>query len=180
MIRLAFPFSNHAFLTILLTASILFLQLPIHASAKPQPKDNAKMECLPTDEDMTSFTCLNARDSIECINVHPECEEWAKKGECKNNPQYMLLSCRKACQSCITLHHGGITQLAAQHPRHVIQELVESQHYLHKLANDSGVKHLKSCINKHEMCTEWAVLGECESNSGFMQTECRLACRTCE
>ena len=182
MIQRAFPFSNNSpsFQTILLTVSmLLFLLLPIQpASAKPPAnKDNAKMECLPIDEDMNAYTCLNVPDAVQCINTHPECEDWASKGECKRNPQYMLLECRQACQSCISLHNG-ITQMAAQHPRHVVNQLVQSQYYLHNLAT-KDVKHLKSCINKHEMCTEWAVLGECDSNVGFMSSECRLACKTC-
>src|SRR5210317_543396 len=122
----------------ILTASILLfflLLLPTQpASAKPAgPKDNAKMECLPTNEDMNSYRCLNVPDSVPCHNTHPECEDWANKGECKKNPQYMLLECRQACHSCITLHHGGMTQMAAQHPRLVATHLLQSQPYLHNL-----------------------------------------------
>ncbi|CAJ1946197.1 unnamed protein product [Cylindrotheca closterium] len=176
-----FPSFNVSLVQLIAILSILLVVLPTQASAKPPAgsKENAKMECLPSDEDMTSFRCLNVPDSMQCINAHPECEDWANKNECKSNPQYMLLQCRKACQSCISLHHGGVTQMAAQEPRRVVQELVESQHYLFRLANDHGIKHLKSCVNKHEMCTEWAVLDECNTNPAFMTLECPLACRGC-
>ena len=36
----------------------------------------------------------------ECIDGDARCGEWAAVGECKNNPAYMLNTCRKACKSC--------------------------------------------------------------------------------
>lgn len=40
-----------------------------------------------------------------CCDYHPQCQYWAKKGECKANPKYMVGSentgqCRLACGSC--------------------------------------------------------------------------------
>ena len=32
-----------------------------------------------------------------CQNQHPECENWAKQGECQKNPSYMEKSCAAAC-----------------------------------------------------------------------------------
>ena len=36
-----------------------------------------------------------------CKNDHEQCETWAKLGECKKNPTYMLNSCRKSCGVCV-------------------------------------------------------------------------------
>lgn len=35
------------------------------------------------------------------------------------------------------------------------------------------------CANGHEMCTVWAVLGECVKNAAFMASTCGPACRLC-
>jgi hypothetical protein len=36
------------------------------------------------------------------------------------------------------------------------------------------------CKNKHKLCTFWSVLGECENNPGYMQTNCGPVCNSCE
>jgi hypothetical protein len=36
----------------------------------------------------------------DCVDANEDCGAWAKSGECKNNPGYMLVSCRKACGAC--------------------------------------------------------------------------------
>lgn len=38
--------------------------------------------------------------SSECTNNHKNCQKWAEKGECDNNPDYMLSQCMVACDSC--------------------------------------------------------------------------------
>lgn len=34
-------------------------------------------------------------------------------------------------------------------------------------------------LNRNELCSFWAVIGECEKNQAFMLTNCAPACRTC-
>jgi ShK domain-like len=36
------------------------------------------------------------------------------------------------------------------------------------------------CQNKHPSCAKWAVLGECESNPEYMNSDCAPVCFTCE
>jgi hypothetical protein len=38
-------------------------------------------------------TCTGGEEA-PCTNEHEQCEEWAKTGECKTNPDYMLKDCR--------------------------------------------------------------------------------------
>ena len=40
-------------------------------------------------------TCKDA-----CQDSHSECSFWATKGECHDNPNYMLKNCPKACDMC--------------------------------------------------------------------------------
>lgn len=35
-----------------------------------------------------------------CDDEHEMCGKWARGGECRTNPQYMLLSCSQSCGSC--------------------------------------------------------------------------------
>jgi hypothetical protein len=55
---------------------------------------------------------------------------------------------------------------------------VETQEYQHTEA-ERTVETLKTCLNKHELCTHWSLQGECESNASWMQQECAPACRVC-
>lgn len=38
----------------------------------------------------------------------------------------------------------------------------------------------KNCKNNHKMCSEWALVGECESNPNFMLNKCQESCRVCQ
>ena len=143
----------------------------------------AKTECLPSKEDYTQFHCLSTATPprIPCIDAEEtECPNWAKRGECTNNPQYMLIHCRKSCDSCIDLHMGVVQMAPDDHLREqVLRRLIDTQEYMHRQAEIS-VRVLTKCVNKHDLCTHWSVQGECETNAGFMHTECAPACQTCD
>ena len=38
----------------------------------------------------------------------------------------------------------------------------------------------EDCKNKHELCSFWAMHGECDKNPGYMKTNCAPACLSCE
>lgn len=144
-----------------------------------------KTECLAVDEELSSFHCLSVRDAdrlVPCIDTkEDECPNWAAQGECTKNPQFMLLQCRKSCNSCIDLQQqGGVVQVAPHRENRssILEHLVETQVYQHDLAHQS-VEYLTTCVNKHELCTHWSLEGECKANPHFMYTECPAACRTC-
>lgn len=175
--------------------TFLFLSIvalnTIHAEAKSkralQPDnydpDNYDSVCIASDDLFSNFHCssVSEKQKVDCIDLQAECPNWAAKGECSNNPQYMLLDCRKSCDSCIDLHTTGVMQIAPDETTRlqVLQKLVETQEYLHKKAKES-IQNLAKCLNKHELCTHWSVLGECKTNKVFMHKECAPACRTCE
>mmetsp|Transcript_26557 Transcript_26557/g.64757 ORF Transcript_26557/g.64757 Transcript_26557/m.64757 type:complete len:555 (-) Transcript_26557:135-1799(-) len=37
----------------------------------------------------------------------------------------------------------------------------------------------ESCINRHELCAFWAILGECENNEAYMIIQCAPSCHSC-
>ncbi|XP_078687757.1 uncharacterized protein LOC144919944 [Branchiostoma floridae x Branchiostoma belcheri] len=42
----------------------------------------------------------------DCRDTHQHCEDWARRGECTKNPNYMHVRCRPSCRLCTT---GGGT-----------------------------------------------------------------------
>ncbi|KAG7346743.1 ShK domain-like protein [Nitzschia inconspicua] len=151
-------------------------------SASAKGDIEPKTECLATDEDYSTFVCLPGEPlRIPCEDEDGQCPEWAARGECSQNPAYMLPHCRKSCASCISLHPGDVPQIAPdQKTRHlVLRRLYETQEYLHFEA-DRNVETLRKCLNKHSECTHWWANGECSSNAAFMEAECSPACQTCD
>ena len=52
---------------------------------------------------------------VDCVDVGQYCHDWAAKGECTNNPGYMLVSCKKSCNNCGST---GILKIAFNEGRH--------------------------------------------------------------
>ena len=49
---------------------------------------------------VTREAAWGAEDEAECVDDSEYCGDWASKGECQNNPEYMLESCKKSCGVC--------------------------------------------------------------------------------
>merc|ERR1711862_39400 len=63
-----------------------------------------------------------------------------------------------------------------------IKELVQDtgDYYLNTVLKSSEyVMVRRECKNRHEMCSAWAVLGECDNNPFFMKKHCAIACKSC-
>ena len=45
-------------------------------------------------------------EALECKDTNPECDNWARMGECEANPRFMLQSCSIACGSCEAKQSG--------------------------------------------------------------------------
>jgi hypothetical protein len=175
-IRIPIMLAFHCLLILLLCVSLSLAQ------------KEYKTECLPSNEDYSSFYCLpyhSEGSRIKCLDSDTQCENWAKSGECNKNAQFMLIHCRKSCDSCVDLHHGSVLQIAPagdadeKMRKEILQMLVETQQYIHTKA-DQSVTALTKCVNKDSSCTYWSLKGECHSNAQFMNRECAAACKTCE
>ena len=171
--------------SLLFISVLLVLLLQICSSTEEKQKSVSKpvkTECLATNTEFTSFRCMASESlRVPCIDDDDRCSKWAGQGECQKNAQYMLVNCRKSCSSCIPLHAGDEPQIATNENTRsdVLKRLYETQEYLHTQAM-RNVEILKRCVNKHSECTHWWSIGECKTNSQFMNTECSPACQTCE
>jgi len=107
----------------------------------------------------------NNKANNNCSDNKPglnECPYWAKNGECENNPNFMTVECRKSCGICLdtgvdqTLESDVYQVTAAQTNR----RLKEATAYVETIKPELN----EICKNEHELCTVWAVIGECEKN----------------
>ena len=77
----------------------------------------------------------------------------------------------------------GVAQtLDAVHTEAMLKRVEDAQKYMQEeVMKEPRYEMVRDmCENKHELCTFWAVLGECENNPGFMQVNCAPVCRSCE
>lgn len=146
-------------------------------------------ECFPVGPvgDITNFHCLDTSTTpiVHCKNEHPQCEEWKIRGECRTNPQYMLYNCRQACEMCVTLHVGTTQRMLDVHQsfttRSFLGALIATQQYVYDQAMGmvDKARMYQTCVNRHELCTHWKLLGECSNNAKYMTEHCPAACQTC-
>lgn len=155
---------------------LLLALFSVDAGSNPK-REKSFADCIPTSTDLTSFHCASSSRTT-CLDSNDSCEEWATRGECTANPKYMLVNCPVSCQACVD--DTSVTQIAANPDLRatVHARLRETRTYVEaKVKQD--VKHLLTCVNRHALCTEWAVEGKCETNEGWMAAQCAPACRTC-
>ena len=120
----------------------------------------------------------------ECRDLHEHCKDWASLGECENGEQWeMELYCAKSCNACMSetdidvpskddvirkTEEFGLRQKVEGSQHADILELIKASiAYMEdptRLAQPSHV--VENCKNRHELCSFWAVLGECEKNQG--------------
>jgi len=68
------------------------------------------------------------RDSSTCSDHFKSCTKWAKNGECRINPAFMLYGCSKSCKAC-KLNPGQKYKVADIHngrdPKHCVYHAEE-------------------------------------------------------
>jgi prolyl 4-hydroxylase len=143
----------------------------------------------------------------ECVDEHKSCEFWSNHGECEANPNYMLVNCRKSCNTCRQF------PVSPQRSKHVVDEkekvltlsakfgveqkaegTEEQQTFLRikqmidYMKNHVHAKNpthkmskqvIRDCSNEHELCALWASQGECEANPSYMLVNCSPSCFSC-
>jgi hypothetical protein len=61
----------------------------------------------------------------------------------------------------------------------VARHMAECNHYMMDV-KDKDQDLFDSCKNEHELCTHWALSGECTTNHSEMQEMCGPACKSCD
>lgn len=89
----------------------------------------------------------------ECMDMDEECDALADKGECENNPGFMKYECAESCGTC--------------------DDFDAAYEALNDGSGDGP------CTDKYVECKNWAAMGECSFNPGFMEVECERSCMGC-
>merc|ERR1712079_606411 len=67
-------------------------------------KENCRVSCGTCDGGPTPSTPSTGGPPTNppgnCKDDNSRCEEWAGKGECEANPEYMLVNCKLSCKAC--------------------------------------------------------------------------------
>jgi len=179
---------------VLLLGLLTLVASAVAPPGKSSSGSSARGECIPSDTDHTNFYCWSGNDgpaatsekkfNLVCEDAEDACPDWARSGECQNNPHYMLIHCAKSCDSCVSLH-AGVTQVSpdlhdqSQHRKdEFIQKLVSTQEYVQDLV-ERNPAFFKTCKNFHELCTHWSLMGRCRSDRDAMVELCPASCRIC-
>jgi ShK domain-like len=159
-------------------------------------KQKTISDCVASTKDFTSFQCYPSRSFKEdfldeddddedemylsCSDSDERCSDWADKQECQNNPNYMLVNCRRSCGTCVS-GHAGITQIITEADLHhpAIRRLLQTAKYMYDLTSRNYNAH-KWCYNSDSMCTYFALQGKCENEPEMMQQKCAATCRVCK
>jgi len=77
---------------------------------------------------------------------------------------------------------AGVEQIAEGDTANDVLNLIEATKLY--IRNEVLVKReyesvREECKNRHELCSFWAHMGECEANPAYMTLQCAPACRTC-
>jgi len=144
----------------------------------------------------------------ECIDSHEQCSFWAEHGECDANPSYMHYNCRVSCKTCpkralddnviersrevydaAVEYRDGYWFYTKGEPQKADGELknktkknmLETMAYMRDIVlPDREYDSVRNdCINRHELCAFWVVLGECKANPSYMTLQCAPSCQTC-
>jgi len=127
------------------------------------------------------------KSSSKCSDNHEECEKWADGLECDLNPGYMLKDCKLSCNVChdpdMIIDLGILQKNEAFAFPDVTEEevtahILKSEDYLRTSKMRWSIK--RTCQNKHELCTLWALSGRCHENPLYMDKSCAPACQSCE
>jgi len=153
---------------------------------------------------------VNAVEDSDCQDDEPRCSGWADVGECDNNPNYMLRSCRRSCLQCPD-QAEELARLLEEKKKKILvwtddelkvgadmgtDQRLENKNFggvsleessariiaaRRKIYNEGLDENLQEiCKNLHEDCTTWAIAGECEKNLKYMVSNCAPACWQCE
>ena len=140
-----------------------------------------------------------------CRNLNSQCSVWAVGGECDRNVDFMRAECGPACQLCDHQQQQeeeeegwdddeeeeeqifiGVRQIVSEeggdHPSPAVLALLEQtfQYMDGTVRTDPRYDSVRGrCSNSHEMCTLWALGGECSANEAFMASSCGPACQLC-
>lgn len=75
---------------------------------------------------------IKVKKGMACSDRHPDCAQWAGAGECKANPDWMLVNCQQSCGLCYD------EDLEDYIPEEQLVFVGSEDHYMYALQTNSG------------------------------------------
>ncbi|XP_068679566.1 transmembrane prolyl 4-hydroxylase-like [Montipora foliosa] len=143
---------------------------------------------------LTEENNTNANDFGEnCTDNDYRCVKWAKRGECKKNPTYMLKNCRQSCEVCqddrdFDYEHWDLNKNGILSG----YELIKATKMLYFLFIDEDdvlemfqILNITQfgpgplCEDNEASCSQLAKEGACQLYPQWMLLTCRKSCGNC-
>lgn len=140
---------------------------------------------------------------IDTYKVPESCVKWAENNQCKVNPQFMLIYCRKSCNkcsvgtcinlyedaSCLRWANDGQCTRNKEYMREHCRKACGFCSKEEQDKTDSPTTELTTtpttsagkCRNEHGTyeCDQWSKYGHCNFNPEWMHKNCRKSCGLC-
>ncbi|XP_035669739.1 uncharacterized protein LOC118411530 [Branchiostoma floridae] len=131
-------------------AGFMSSNCPLSCDACPQAKSTTTQP-LP-------LSSTAAPAGSDCSDLSEHCPYWASIGECESNARWMSSNCPLSCDACPQAKSTTTQSLP-----------------LSSTATPAG----SDCSDLSEHCPYWASIGECDSNTRWMESNCPLSCDAC-
>ena len=152
---------------------VVFLAHTLHAE-----RIDRKGHTISEGSSLLIHTVVNESDMVirpvACLDLSSDCEDWTRKGECRNNKRFMATECPKSCNVC---PKPKPTPPKVQ-PRRQQQQQQPAQKKAAATRGDAGSGG-GACADDYKDCRLWASMGECSTNVEYMHEHCKLACGRC-
>ncbi|XP_038073164.1 uncharacterized protein LOC119741479 [Patiria miniata] len=128
---------------------------------------------------------------FDCTDTSKFCPVWASNGGCASNPRYMLINCRRSCDSCdytSSLAEDEYDEVSGSEDDNLVSNNDEESFLVTKMTTlfptqDTvmiGTTDTEECLDSDVLCTAWAKNGGCVENPGWMLPNCRKSCNSCD
>ncbi|XP_046543783.1 LOW QUALITY PROTEIN: uncharacterized protein LOC124253973 [Haliotis rubra] len=138
-------------------------------------------------------------DCRSCRDRNNQCAGWARLGECRNNPAYMLVYCKRSCNRCGRGGGGPTSCRDLSRYCNYWSRIGHCNSYSYRTymatncrascnlcssrtntaTSSSRTSSNVTCRDTNGSCSYWARIGECSRNRPYMHQNCRASCRLC-
>ena len=141
-----------------------------------------------------SFGSLQQQEEEECRDVAMDCWDRALEQGCITDFVNMQVDCRRTCLLCGNRIGDKVYALYNEEPQDIpvagnfvteTWDIIEAtDQYMYETVYDDDddddlLDIATECKNRHASCSFWSAIGECQSNTRYMEINCAPACQTC-
>jgi len=133
--------------------------------------------CVPAELPHTHILAFNRQMNNTSVSKETEC------AMTENERDLLRIATTPPTSNKEKFIHIGVEQVVEGDSSDAILDLIhESRDYMRDtvmvMPEYEDVRDI--CKNEHELCSFWALEGECENNPGYMTVHCSPACKSCE